>query len=343
MLNIERAGLATLLAVALFAPRVTTRAQSISVIVDGTPMTFTDQQPIDQAGRVFVPMRAVFEGLGASVVYENGTINSTKGTRTISLHIGSPQATVDGQPVQLSTPPFIIGARTLIPLRFVAQALGAIVSWSEANATVYISTKGTSSTASTNRTVSTPPVWRPAAPIHVIFIERFSSPFAPEVDLRPRIRQYGLHIRDQGNRGTCTVFATTFLIEFRKAGAPGAPYGLQLSEEYLNWAGNKATGEDADGGFFTKFIPGFHDYGLATASEMPYRATYNPAHPDTPSAPTIAAAKAMFPVRYPFTIIKVWNDHTGMTEARSCNTLCGFCARAVRWPRESGGSRTSPR
>ncbi len=162
---------------------------------------------------------------------------------------------------------------------------------------------------------SAAPLWRPATPIHLIFIEHFMSGLSPEVDLRPKIRQYGLHIRNQGNRGTCTVFATTFLIEYQKAGMPGTPRGLHLSPEYLNWAGNQATGEDADGGFFTKFIPGFHDYAIATAAEMPYRAAYNPAHPDTPSAATIAAAEAMFPVRYSFTILKVWNDQTGMTEA----------------------------
>jgi hypothetical protein len=109
--------------------------------------------------------------------------------------------------------------------------------------------------------------FHPAAPVHQGFAEQFASGFEPEVDLRPEIKKRGLAIRDQGNRGTCTVFATTFLIEYKKAGTKGTPPGLDLSEEYLNWAGNKVTGEDADGGFFTKFIPGFRTWAIATAKE----------------------------------------------------------------------------
>ena len=53
---------------------------------------------IIQDGRVFVPLRGVFEQLGASVVYSNGTIDANGNGRDISLQIGSTQATVNGQP-----------------------------------------------------------------------------------------------------------------------------------------------------------------------------------------------------------------------------------------------------
>jgi C1A family cysteine protease len=159
-------------------------------------------------------------------------------------------------------------------------------------------------------------VWRPASSIHIQFIEHFAAGHEPEVDLRPKIRSRGLQIHDQGNRGTCSVFATTFLIEYQRAGMTGAHGSADtLSEEYLNWAGNKATREDSDGGFFTKMISGYRAWGIATSARMPYRATYNPKQPATPSAATITAAKAMFPVRYPFTILKVWDDTKGMTAA----------------------------
>lgn len=115
---------------------------SVSVVIDGQPMSFYDQPPVERAGRISVPMRAIFERLGATVVYSNGTINATRGHRTISLAIGSQSATVDGQPVQLDSPPFLIGDRTLVPLRFVSQALGARVSWDENRMTAFISTNG---------------------------------------------------------------------------------------------------------------------------------------------------------------------------------------------------------
>lgn len=113
------------------------RAQNVTVIIDGQTMSF-DQPPIIQAGRVFVPLRGVFERLGASVVYANGQINATGRGRTVSLHIGSTQATVDGQPTTIDVAPFIQGQRTLVPLRFIAQSLGASVNWNDGTSTVTI-------------------------------------------------------------------------------------------------------------------------------------------------------------------------------------------------------------
>lgn len=113
------------------------KAQTVSVIVDGQSMSF-DQPPIIQTGRVFVPLRGIFERLGASVVYANGQINATGRGRTVSLRIGSTQATVDGQPTTLDVAPFIVGQRTLVPLRFIAQSLGASVNWNDGTSTVTI-------------------------------------------------------------------------------------------------------------------------------------------------------------------------------------------------------------
>jgi Copper amine oxidase N-terminal domain len=118
-------------------------AQSVgvTVIVNGQQMTF-DQPPIEQTGRIFVPLRGIFEQLGASVVYQNGTINATGDGRTVSLQIGSNQAVVNGQTQTLDSPPFVQGSRTLVPLRFVAQALGANVDWNNSNSTVTITGSG---------------------------------------------------------------------------------------------------------------------------------------------------------------------------------------------------------
>ena len=117
-------------------------AQSaVTVIVNGQTMNFA-QAPIVRAGRVFVPLRGVFEQLGASVVYSNGRINATGRGRTISLTIGSTQATVDGQPQTIDVAPFIVVATTFVPLRFISQALGASVNWNESTSTVTIAGGG---------------------------------------------------------------------------------------------------------------------------------------------------------------------------------------------------------
>jgi hypothetical protein len=116
-------------------------ALAISVTVDGQPATFSPP-PIERAGRVFVPLRGVFERLGASVVYQGGVINATAGSRSVSLQIGSQTATVSGQQQQLDVAPFIVGASTYVPLRFVSQALGATVNYDAANQIVALNTSG---------------------------------------------------------------------------------------------------------------------------------------------------------------------------------------------------------
>src|SRR5688572_21396099 len=64
------------------------------------------------------------------------------------------------------------------------------------------------------------------------------------VDLRPKFEKWGLERRDQGARGTCSVFTMAGALEF--ALAKQKNQGERLSVEYLNWASNKAVGRDQD-------------------------------------------------------------------------------------------------
>ncbi|MBV8222467.1 MAG: hypothetical protein JO293_03850, partial [Candidatus Eremiobacteraeota bacterium] len=113
----------------------------VQVVVNGQSVQF-DQPPIERGGRVFVPLRGVFERLGASVVYYNGVINATGAGHQVHLTIGSTQAVVDNQPRTLDQAPFLVGARTLVPLRFISEALGANVQWDDNSQTVTISNGG---------------------------------------------------------------------------------------------------------------------------------------------------------------------------------------------------------
>ncbi|MBV8172375.1 MAG: C1 family peptidase [Candidatus Eremiobacteraeota bacterium] len=137
------------------------------------------------------------------------------------------------------------------------------------------------------------------------------------VDLRPQIKQRGLVVRDQGDRLTCTVFAITFLIEYQAAGSTAEPKGLDLSEEYLNWAGNESNGRPyQDGGKFARFINAFETWGIATAQQMPYRSSFDPGSPPMPTSAVIASAKSMFPSRYPFAELKRWDNSTGLSDSQ---------------------------
>ncbi len=102
------------------------------VKVNGKQLAF-DVPPVIQDGRTLVPLRTIFEELGATVEWEAGTqtIKARRGETELSLQVGNHEATVNGQRVILEVPPRLQKGRTLVPLRFVSEALGAEVEWNQ--------------------------------------------------------------------------------------------------------------------------------------------------------------------------------------------------------------------
>jgi hypothetical protein len=105
----------------------------IAVFVDGKRIYF-DVAPRLEEGRTLVPLRAFFEGLGAKVDWqeETRTVIAVKGEQSIRLPVGSQSALVNGEEVLLDVPAKVEDGRTLVPLRFVGEALGAEVTWDPA-------------------------------------------------------------------------------------------------------------------------------------------------------------------------------------------------------------------
>ncbi|MGI6549450.1 MAG: phosphodiester glycosidase family protein [Syntrophomonadales bacterium] len=113
----------------------------IPVYIDGERQYF-EVPPVNQEGRVLVPMRALFESLGAEVNWDDQTrtITAFKGATTVQMSPDTNLATINDQEITLDVKPVIIEGRTLVPLRFVSTALGADVGWDGAKETVTIST-----------------------------------------------------------------------------------------------------------------------------------------------------------------------------------------------------------
>ncbi|WP_458415362.1 peptidylprolyl isomerase [Schinkia sp. CFF1] len=90
-----------------------------------------DQPPILENSRTLVPLRGVFESLGATVQWDSTKqeITAVKGEKTIWLKIGSKVSKVNGTENEIDVPALIKNSRTMIPLRFVGEALGANVKW----------------------------------------------------------------------------------------------------------------------------------------------------------------------------------------------------------------------
>ena len=113
--------------------------ETINVQVNNNAINF-DQQPIVENGRTLVPLRAIFESLGAEVDWDSKTqtIVGTKGDTTVTLVVGNTTATVNDNVVELDVPPKIINDRALVPARFIAESLNCFVGWQEKTKTVYI-------------------------------------------------------------------------------------------------------------------------------------------------------------------------------------------------------------
>lgn len=96
--------------------------------------------PIMQQGRTLVPLRAIFEAMGASVDWDQATktVTGIKDDKEIKLQIGNKAATINGNSVNLDVPAVVIKGNTLVPTRFIAESLGAKVEWDGSTRSVMI-------------------------------------------------------------------------------------------------------------------------------------------------------------------------------------------------------------
>ena len=111
----------------------------IAVKLNGEWMKF-DVDPILLNDRTMVPFRAIFEALGCSVSWDDNTetaMGERNGTK-IELPIGKKTVRVGGEAQTLDQPAVVVNDRTLVPLRFVSETLGAQVKWLEESQTVVI-------------------------------------------------------------------------------------------------------------------------------------------------------------------------------------------------------------
>ena len=105
-------------------------APDVRLILDSEALRF--DVPILMANdRLLVPLRAIFEAMGADVAYDSGTktVTATKGETVVVLIIGDRSPTINGQIVSIDQPGLIADSRTMAPLRFVAEAFGGAVVW----------------------------------------------------------------------------------------------------------------------------------------------------------------------------------------------------------------------
>lgn len=100
------------------------------MVVDGNELS-TDMAPQIIEDRLLVPMRAIFEAIGADLEWNarEKTVFARRGEQEVRLRIGERIAEVNGQTVMLEAAPVVLQGRTLVPVRFVSESLGAEVKW----------------------------------------------------------------------------------------------------------------------------------------------------------------------------------------------------------------------
>jgi len=117
---------------------------SIGVQVNDTALSFADVAPAAKDGRVYVPVRSVFEALGAQVDYleETQTVKAVRGDRTVTMVIGQASVTIADasgtKTVELDAASYAVSNRVMVPVRAAAEAFGCKVGWDSENKTVMI-------------------------------------------------------------------------------------------------------------------------------------------------------------------------------------------------------------
>ncbi len=137
------------LTVALTALALTTASfavvladDAIKVLVNGNEISFSDASPFIEDDRTLVPMRAIFEALGAQVAWDGDTRTIISydpvSDVSITMQIDSDKMFINETAVTLDVPARIVNDRTVVPLRAVSEGMNSIVNWDGETKTVTV-------------------------------------------------------------------------------------------------------------------------------------------------------------------------------------------------------------
>jgi len=132
-------------------------AEEVYIVVNDKQLTNLAMPPIIMNDRTLVPVREVFECLGAKVDWKESTreVNITYNDSIVILKIDFNNAIVNGKQTSMSVAPKIINDKTMIPLRFVSESLGLDVGWdSKTRIATIKENKVTTTTEITTRTTT---------------------------------------------------------------------------------------------------------------------------------------------------------------------------------------------
>lgn len=115
--------------------------ETLAVKIDGENQTFS-QPSIVYHDITLVPMRDIFEALGAEVTWDEKQkkITAVKGDSTVELKMDATEAFKNNEMITLMVAPSLMNGKTMVPLRFVSEALEAEVSYENSSKLIEIFT-----------------------------------------------------------------------------------------------------------------------------------------------------------------------------------------------------------
>ena len=127
------------LALGFFVSVFPCSANDIGIYINGESQQFEPAAFISK-NRTMVPMRAIFEKLGAELFWDDikKEVTAKRNGNEIKLAIGDTLAHLNASEIILDAPAVIVNSRTMVPLRFVSESLGANVVWDAETRTVSI-------------------------------------------------------------------------------------------------------------------------------------------------------------------------------------------------------------
>ena len=134
-----------LIMISAFVPEGFAVDLPLRVICNREKVVFPDIQPyIDSQGRTMVPSRFVGEELGAEVSWDGAKNEALfkRGSDVLILCVGSEEYTINGATKRMDTVAVNVEGRVIVPVRYVAEAFGAVVKWNDVIRTVYINLNG---------------------------------------------------------------------------------------------------------------------------------------------------------------------------------------------------------
>ena len=97
---------------------------------DGNILGF-DVPPIIEDSSTLVPMRFLFEQMGADVEWdsETQTATATLDNKAVTFSIDNVNARINNKPAKMDVPARLVNGKTMVPLRFLSENMGYDVDW----------------------------------------------------------------------------------------------------------------------------------------------------------------------------------------------------------------------